>query len=144
MIRRRFPAFLRAAALAALLLLAAAACGHRMVEPDASAQLAGPPCGEHAAVERTPVADGVYAYPAEALDPPWLHERRSEQIASAGPTSTCSVTSGSSISLWRAASPSATARWTTRRAPTRPSTTTTATAWPSRTWMATACTTSTS
>ena len=78
---RKIP--LTTAALAALLLLAAAACGHRMVEPAGTAQPAGPPCGEHAALERTPVADGVYAYPAEALDPPWLDERRSDQIASA-------------------------------------------------------------
>ena len=69
------------AALAALFLLAAAACGHRMVETDASPQPAGPPCGEHTAVERTPVDEVVYAYPAEALDPPWLDERRSDQIA---------------------------------------------------------------
>ncbi len=77
------PWILLAGALAVLLLLAAAACGHRMVEPAGTAQPAGPPCGEHAAVERTPVADGVYAYPAEALDPPWLDGRRSDQIASA-------------------------------------------------------------
>ncbi len=72
-----------AAALAALLLLVAAACGHRMVEPGASPQPAGPPCGEHASIERVPVAEGVYAYPAEALDPPWLDDRRSDQIADA-------------------------------------------------------------
>ncbi|MDE2861613.1 MAG: CRTAC1 family protein [Chloroflexota bacterium] len=72
-----------AAALAALLLVAAVACGHRMVEPDATPEPAGPPCGEHAAVERSPVPEGVYAYPAEALDPPWLDGRRSDQIADA-------------------------------------------------------------
>ena len=73
-----------AAALSSVLLLAAAACGHRMVEPDASPVSEGPPCGEHAAVERAPVEEDVYAYPAEALDPPWLDDRRSDQIAAAG------------------------------------------------------------
>ena len=71
-------------ALAALLLTAASACMmHRAIEPDAASQPASAPCGDHAAYQRTPAADGVFAYPAEALNPPWLEERRSDQIAAA-------------------------------------------------------------
>ena len=84
MIRRRFPAAILAGGLAVLLLAGAAACGHRAAVPDSTAQTAEAPCGDHAAFERQTVEVDVFAYPAEALDPPWLDDRRSDQLSTAG------------------------------------------------------------